>query len=227
MPWHAVACERYEASTPYFPFRPLLRALLGISEDLGYDQAAAVFAARVEQACPELMPWLPLLALPLDLEIPDTPEVAALDERFRRERMQGAIGDLFVEFAGGPSVAVIEDAQWMDDASSDLLQAVASRMDDLALLVLVARRDGTSQEERGLVGEGDHRIRLSLAPLSLEDSVDMIHEATEEHPLAPQAVEALVQRSGGSPRFLKAMLFEVIRSGGSVERAPGARSRAW
>ena len=30
MPWHTVACARYEASTPYFPFRPLLRALLGI-----------------------------------------------------------------------------------------------------------------------------------------------------------------------------------------------------
>ena len=64
MPWHTVACARYEASTPYFPFRPLLRALLGISEDLGHDQAAAVFAARVEQACPELMTWLPLLAVP-------------------------------------------------------------------------------------------------------------------------------------------------------------------
>jgi class 3 adenylate cyclase/tetratricopeptide (TPR) repeat protein len=221
-PWHAVACERYESSTPYFPFRPLLRALLGISEDLEHDQAAALFAARVEQACPELMPWLPLLALPLDLEIPDTPEVAALEERFRRERMEGAIGDLLVEFRGGPAVAVIEDAQWMDDASSDLLGAIAARMDELPLAFLVARRDSTSREESGADGEGDHRIQLTLGPLSPEDAVDLIHEATEEHPLTSQAVEALVQRSGGSPRFLKAMLYEVIRSGGAVDQLPGS-----
>ncbi len=75
--WHAVACDPYEASTPYFPFRPLLRALLGIPEGLDHEEAVATFTARVEQACPELMPWLPLLAVPLDLEIPDTPEVAA------------------------------------------------------------------------------------------------------------------------------------------------------
>ena len=87
------------------------------------------------------MTWLPLLAVPLDLAIPDTPEVAALDERFRRERMEGAIGDLLVEFAGGPAVAVIEDAQWIDEASAELLEAIARRMDELALLILVPRRD--------------------------------------------------------------------------------------
>jgi class 3 adenylate cyclase/tetratricopeptide (TPR) repeat protein len=221
LPWHAVACEPYESSTPYFPFRPLLRALLGIPEDLRHDEAVATFTARVAHACPELMPWLPLLAVPLDLEILDTPEVAALDERFRRERMESAIGDLLVEFAGGPAVAVIEDAQWMDEASADLVDAIAARMDELALMIFVIRRDGSVEADDEPEEDG-RGIRLVLGPLPFEESVALIREATEEHPLTPQTVEALARRSGGSPRFLKSMLYEVIRSGGSIDELPGS-----
>ncbi len=64
--------------------------------------------------------------------------------------MEQAIGDLLVEFAGGPAVAVIEDAQWMDEASADLVLAIAARMDELALLILVPRRDGSSDGRRGV-----------------------------------------------------------------------------
>ena len=166
-----VSCEPYEASTPYFPFRPLLRGLLGIPEDIGRDEAVTVFTTRVEQACPELLPWLPLLAVPLDLEIPDTPEVASLEERFRRERLEAAMGDLLVEFSGGPSAAVIEDAQWMDETSADLLRAIALRMGELALLVLVARRDPDAVDGEDPDG---HRVTLALQPLSSEESVALI-----------------------------------------------------
>ena len=61
-----------------------------------------------------------------------------------------------------------------------------------------------------------------MEPLSSEASVSLIHLATEEAPLTPQAVDLLVRRSGGGPRFLKAMLHAVIEAGGSVEELPGS-----
>ena len=219
VPWHAVSCEPYEASTPYFPFNALLRGLLGLSLDLDDDAAVAALETRVREACPELLPWLPLFAVPLDLDIPDTPEVAALEEQYRRERLEGAIGDLLVQAATGPEIAVIEDAQWMDEASADLVRAVVARMDELPLLLLVARRDPDAESEE----DPEHfHTRLALEPLSPEASVALIHLATEEMPLTPQAVDLLVRRSGGGPRFLKAMLHAVIEAGGSVEELPGS-----
>ena len=115
----------------------LLRALLGLPDDAGHDETVVALRERVASACPELLPWLPLFAVPLDLEIPDTPEVAALEERFRRERLESAVGDLLVELGEGPRVAVIEDAQWLDEASSDLTRAIAARMDDVPLILLI------------------------------------------------------------------------------------------
>ena len=63
---------------------------------------------------------------------------------------------------------------------------------------------------------------MRLGPLAGEACVALIREATDEQPLRPQAVEALVRRSGGSPRFLKALLFEVIRTGGSIGELPSS-----
>jgi class 3 adenylate cyclase/tetratricopeptide (TPR) repeat protein len=219
VPWHAVSCEPYEASTPYFPFSSLLRRLLGLPLDLADDASVTALQDLVRAACPELLPWVPLFAVPLDLDIPDTPEVAALEDQYRRERLEGAIGDLLVEVADGPVVAVIEDAHWMDEASADLVKAIAARMDELPLLLLLARRDPEAESEEDTE---HHRTQLALEPLSPEESVALIHLGTEEAPLTPHAVDLLVRRSGGAPRFLKAMLHALIESGGSVEELPGS-----
>ena len=219
LPWHEISCEPYEASTPYFPFRVLLRALLGLPVNAGHDETVVALRDRVAAACPELLPWLPLFAVPLDLEIPDTPEVAALEERFRRERLESAVGDLLAELGEGPRVAVIEDAQWLDEASADLTRAIAARMDDVPLILVIARREPEVSE--GAVPD-PHRRTLELGPLAPEASVELIHIATEDAPLTSHVVDLLVSRSGGGPRFLKAMLHAVIESGGSVEELPGS-----
>ena len=44
VPWHAVSCEPYESSTPYFPFSRLLRGLLGLPLDLEDDDATVARA---------------------------------------------------------------------------------------------------------------------------------------------------------------------------------------
>jgi class 3 adenylate cyclase/tetratricopeptide (TPR) repeat protein len=217
VPWHAIACEPYEASTPYYPFRSLLRPLLRIPEDLDHDAAAEVLRERVSEACPELIPWIPLIGVPMDLEIPDSPEVAALDERFRRERMAAAVGDVLEEFHGTPSIVVIEDAQWLDEASADLLGALAARLDGIPHVFCVARREPDAD-----VPKGPDVVDLALEPLAPKDSLRLIELATEEMPLTAHVEEALVQRSGGSPRFLKSMLYAIAEAGGDIDQLPSS-----
>ena len=80
-------CEEYEASTPYFPLRAPFRALL----DLDPRDSAIVVGERLravaQQVDPALVPWIPLLGILLGVDIPDTPETQALDERFIPERL--------------------------------------------------------------------------------------------------------------------------------------------
>ena len=69
----SLRCEQYEASTPYYPFRPFLRSLLDVELNGGGQHNRAVLAERLASVDEELVPWAPLLAAPLDVEVETTP----------------------------------------------------------------------------------------------------------------------------------------------------------
>src|SRR6185503_6440680 len=83
----ASRCEEYERSTAYFPLRAIFRDLLSL--DAGADAATSGDRLRrvVAKLDPGLRPWVPLLGLLLGFDLPPTPETAALDQRFLRERL--------------------------------------------------------------------------------------------------------------------------------------------
>ena len=89
----SLRCEQYEASTPYYPFRPFLRSLLDVELNGGREHNRTVLADRLESIDEELVPWAPLLAAPLDVEVETTPEVNDLDPTFWRARLHGVMGN--------------------------------------------------------------------------------------------------------------------------------------
>src|SRR5207248_2467584 len=79
-----VACDEYHSTTPYAPFRRLLRGLAGIGEAVDPEAAGTTLREVVAQAVPSLLPWAPSLAAVLDARLPDTPETAAVEASFRK-----------------------------------------------------------------------------------------------------------------------------------------------
>ena len=90
----SLRCEQYETSTPYYAFRPFLRSLLDVELNGGAEHNRAVLAERLVSVDEELVPWAPLLAAPLDVEVETTPEVDDLDPSFRRARLHGVVSSL-------------------------------------------------------------------------------------------------------------------------------------
>src|SRR6476646_2854867 len=118
-------CDEYESSTPYFVFRSLLRPLVG-GADASERETAAALEAVVESAAPHLRPWLPLLALPLDVDVEPTQEVQDLQPAFRRARLHGVVEELLGALLPDPAVILLEDVHWIDEASSELLRHLAA-----------------------------------------------------------------------------------------------------
>src|SRR6478736_4028596 len=88
VPAIGVRCEEYESSTPYFAFRALLRDVLGVPADAEAAVVAQRLVDRVSLNAPHLVPWLPLLAIPMDVWLPPTPETQELDGEFRKTRLE-------------------------------------------------------------------------------------------------------------------------------------------
>jgi class 3 adenylate cyclase/predicted ATPase len=210
-------CEPYLSSIAFHPFHRLLRGLLSIPDDATDDDALTLLRTQVLATAPELLPWLPLIAVPFDLSVPETSETRMLEGRFRTDRLHGVIGELLRVVVTTPSLLTIEDAHWMDEASLELLRSLARQIQGSPIMICTARRDldGTTE---GLPGA----TTLSIGMLPPEDATMLVQLATEDAPLTPHTVQALVERAGGSPRFLRAMVFAIHQSGADVDEMPGS-----
>jgi class 3 adenylate cyclase/tetratricopeptide (TPR) repeat protein len=215
-PTFVIACDPYEATTPYAPFWWLLHDLMGLLETAAPEQIAERLRELVEERCPELLPWLPLLGTPLDLDIPDTVDTAALAPEFRRERVHQVMA-IFLDRALPRGVLVVlEDAHWMDEASCGVLDIVVDNLASRAALICTTRRN----VDTGFVlGEHPHVRTLRPAPLTAEQASSAIVGATEDSPLLPHEVAILAERAAGNPLFL-AELMEAASATGDVDSLP-------
>ena len=214
LPHLVSSCELYESSVAYLPIRRLLRLLLGAGPDA--TGVAERLREDVTHRAPDLLPWLPLLAVVADAEVPMTPEVRDLGDEFRRAKLAEVTIDYLSRAVTDPTVVVTEDVHWMDEGSADLLRAIAARISDLPWLVCVSRRD----EETGFVlPEAPRCTSLKLTPLSEEALGSLIDLATEDAPFPRHEVTELSDRSGGNPLFLQELLHAAMGAG-SVEGLP-------
>jgi class 3 adenylate cyclase/tetratricopeptide (TPR) repeat protein len=194
-------CDEYEVSTPYYPFRSILRSVLEL-DDLAGDEAEALHT-RVKLAAPHLLPLLPLIGVPLGVELADTDETRLLEDEFRKARLEEATRELMGTVLLQPTLLAFEDVHWMDESSADLLRALIEGLELRPWLVLVSRRD---QDSAFTALQAPHTITLPLEPLGSEQAAELVHATTEDAPLPPHAVAALAERAGGNPLFLTELL---------------------
>ncbi len=203
-------CEQYESATAYFPFRRLLRDVLGLEAGAAPDEVATRLMDRVAADAPGLVPWLPLLGLPMDVEMASTREIDELDDQFRKTRLEDVVTELLGSLLKEPTMLVIEDAHAIDESSADLLQRLAADVRDRPWLIVVTRRE----EPTGFVPPPGARVTsLHPAPLTPEAALHLVRDALEDHPLPAQALADLARRGGGNPMFLEALARAAGRSG--------------
>ena len=131
---------QYEAGTPYFAFREVLREVIGVPLDGSPANVSRALRRRLAGVAPELLPWIPLLAIPLDVAVSSTREVDELQPAFRRARLHGAVETLLQRLLPGPAALLLEDVHWMDEASSELLRHLAGHLTNHPWFVCATRR---------------------------------------------------------------------------------------
>jgi class 3 adenylate cyclase/tetratricopeptide (TPR) repeat protein len=213
---HHLTCELHRASSPYGSTRKLLRPLLGTPTDAPPSQAADELVAFLGDRLPELEEWAPLLAIAIGSELPPTPATASLDQRFLRPRLHELVLELLSELWEGPTLVTIEDAQWMDEASADVLRALCQRLHERPWIVCVTRR-----ELDATFAEDAPSTTLELAPLDASETTQLVSAATDAVPLAAHDMAQLVERSAGNPLFLQELVVAAQAVGG-VDSLPGS-----
>src|SRR6185436_15120313 len=215
------AAEAFTSSSPYIIWRALLRELLGVSWEADDDEVTGRLFDLVVAADPSLEPWMPLLAIPLDVDMAMTPEVERLGEEFRQQRLYEIVSRFLALTINQPTLIHVEDAHLMDGASRELFAYLRDGITDRPWLIAMTRRETDSAS-----ADDDGATTIRLEPLARDDVVALVEAATADAPLLPHDVSLVVDRAGGNPQFALD-LAEVITSGAmlpeSIETAAMAR----
>jgi class 3 adenylate cyclase/tetratricopeptide (TPR) repeat protein len=206
----------YEATTPYATARTLLHHVLGLPAEAPGDAALAVLTERIGSSAPDLLAWLPALGPLLDVRIPDTVETAAVDERFRKSRLEDVTLRVLRALMPDPAIVVIEDAHLADAASADALSRIAATIDQQPWVLLVTRRD-TDQGFRPEPGSGVDIVEPK--PLDDAAALELMEDDADQVPLPPHVRAVLADRARGNPFFLRA-LADAARSAADVDALP-------
>ncbi|KOX24436.1 hypothetical protein ADK67_19120 [Saccharothrix sp. NRRL B-16348] len=142
------------------------------------------------------------------------------------ERLLGLIDELCDE---APLVIVVDDLQWVDEASVLLWHRLLRVARQWPLLLVAAgrpvpRRADVEQVRRAVVGSGGRVVELG--PLSDESVTAMLTERLGAPP--GRSLRAVIGLTAGNPLYTKDLVDVMLREGavrvvdGVAERAPGA-----
>ncbi len=205
----------YGRSTPYQPMQQLLRRTLALPPDVDDATLTTVLRDLVAGSAPDLLPWLPLLGVVAGLELPSTPEVDLLDPGMRRIRVEAVTSDLLGRLLTEPIVFVLNDLQFMDDATVALVRRLAADARDRPWLMVATRRP----EGPSVLDDTDHMQPIELAPLGDAAAAELLARATETTPLPSHRLEQLRERAGGNPLYLS-QLVAAATAGADLDELP-------
>jgi DNA-binding SARP family transcriptional activator len=191
-------CPPYGQTLTYAPLQEVLRTAAGV----GLDEPPATARQQLGRLTgdPDLARHLALLT---GLDDEHDRAAGLVDER--------TLHAAFIRWAGSlalrsPLCLVLEDAHWADIALLDLVQAMARRVRDVPLLVVVlARAELLERHPSWARGIAAHSS-TNLAPLDPGSTSRLVAELGSAHGLASDELSRIAQRSGGNPLFAEELV---------------------
>lgn len=195
---HGQCVQPYGAGEPYLP---VLEALSQLCCEPGGDRLIAL----LDQYAPTWLVQMPALRGPADFEALQRKTLGATHERMLREMVEA----LEAMAAERPLVLLLEDLQWGDDSTLQLLNALSRRRANARLLVLATYRPGEVLErDRSLT---TIKEELQVHGLCQELMLDVLNEQAvreylamrfQKHELPDHVSEYIHAQTYGNPLFM-------------------------
>ena len=152
-----------------------------------------------------LEPLARLLGLPPSN---DTPSTRRSDPQLLADRMRVSLADLICEMANRPLAIVLDDGQWADVQTLELLDDLLDRLGERRLLVFVATRPELFERVPKLF---DGRELRTIEPSGLlSRDVAAVAKAIAGRDVPETLVDEIANRTGGNPFFVEQIVRELV-----------------
>jgi adenylate cyclase len=195
----------HSRATPLLPVLEALRAFFRIEPDMEAELART----RIEQTLKMLaLPVAEDLAIVADFLGCAAPTNRVIDPTTRRMRLRDSIGRIVKASWSQPSVIIIEDLHWLDEASQDFLETWMTAVEGTRVLMVLTFRPDWSPPSR----PASYR-ELALPELGLGEVGQVICDLIGDGPGLDQVVAHVAERSDGNPFFAEELVLSLAQSG--------------
>jgi class 3 adenylate cyclase len=221
--WVEGRCLSYGAAMAHHLSTDILRGLIGAPAGSSEEETRTALWQTVEQVLgaemKEVYPYLGHL-LGIKLEEDMAARVKYLDGPALQAKYIAAYKRLLQAMAkSAPTVIVCEDIHWADPSSVELgLQVLSTVGETRLVIVFVTRQDkdapGWKLIQQGHEVAGAGAIELYLAPLSENDSKQLVSNLLEVEALPENLRQLILAKAEGNPFFVEEVIRMLIDRGG-------------
>jgi class 3 adenylate cyclase/tetratricopeptide (TPR) repeat protein len=205
----------YDHSGPLQPLVEFFRTFFRLASTDDPETARSKIASRIEATVPELLDDVSILADFLGIRDANSPALM-LDPKTRHARLINLVSSLVRDGTRTPSVIIIEDIHWLDEASVEFVSALVDIISVSRVLLILTYRP--TFQVRWSDGPGFHEIRLD--ELRDEDVSALTRDLIGDRPSTSAISERIVERSGGNPFFAEELIRSLVDAG-ELDGRPG------
>jgi class 3 adenylate cyclase len=207
--WNECAGVSHLQNTPFHPIADMLeRAFAQRGEN--HNDKLAHLEGDLEGVGLPLGEAVPLLAPMARIEMDGKYEASKLSPQQQRERLLATLTEWLLGAARlQPLVIAVEDLHWFDASTLELIQLLAERSATSPVLLICTARP----EFRAPWEPLTHHTHLALGRLAADHVRDLVNQVVATGALSREAIEHVVERTGGVPLFVEELTRAVVESG--------------
>ena len=216
---HGGECEAYGANHNYLVWQGIWRSLFELHGSASLEDQIHALENQLTEIDPALLPRLPLLGAVLKLPIPDDELTQSFDAKLRKTSLEALLVDcLRAKARQRPVVIILEDCQWLDELSHDLLGVIGRAIINMPVLLLLTYRPiqtQTGQLKRLQVAGLPNFMEVKLAELSPKETEQLIaiklQQASAALSKTPAAISSslvskILEKTDGNPFYIEELI---------------------
>ena len=211
--WIETAGSPFFQNTPLYPITDMLQQFVAVAADASATERVAALERALGVTAMPLAESVPLVAPLLGLPVPDRyPPLLASPDQQRAKLLATVVGWAVAAARMQPLVVVVEDLQWIDASTAEVLRLLASHAASVPLLLLLTARTDY-QPPRPLPQHHTELVLTRLAPTLVREMAARVAAAAA---LSPELLDAVVSRTDGVPLFVEELTKTIVESGAGV-----------
>ena len=208
----SATCPSFGRHTPYLPWLDLLRTLFGLNPADTTSVKLDKIAALLQETDSTWRDWIPLIGRLMGLDVEETDLIRALDAQTRQRTISRVVIGMVQHIASQqPLLLAIDDLQWADDVSVDLVNQLARQVTGYPLLLTLAYR--SEEPVAHDVAALAWHTGLRLQELTGEAGLRLLDMLLPTTPQMPSPLKRLIlDKARGNPLFIEEVAHSLIEN---------------